>query len=230
MVMERKPITSGQKKAYERLVQDILCPIASIAINQLSEDHQIDFDGLQRVLERGNVLKPRMIEFLKRVTRELRLHYVGMLDQIFDGEVFDVPETNGKDTLHGCGLFQSHLTARGNIHASSKPTAPASALVYRVRLLNHEKTSEESLLEDFGGDMRDRCWQESQIVRICMHHYKVINFDGFTVFPMESCGQVYFVRVVNGVAVTIQHFYENSEGGVTNDFEYRFVVPKLNDE
>ena len=221
----RKPITPGQEKAYERLMRDLFESIPSIALTQLAKDGEIDFYGLRQVLGNGNLLKPHGINFLKHITRELSRERVGVLVRLFADEVLDVPATIGHETILDSGVFRREWVAPQRHWPGGKPTAPTQAKVFLVNILPGERTSNEFLLESLGGDRKKQCWQESQIVKFCQRYRRVIDFNGFAILPMESAGSIFFAEVVNGGAVSVMPYFENSKGAVGDGRQFRFIVP-----
>ncbi len=232
-----KPITPDQKKQFVRMGGDVLNGAMEIAISQLEEDREISSDGIQRVLGKGNKLRPKLIQFMKGAILELAEEVKPYLKRISGGKKVSIGASDGKDTLAKAqDVFKAWVDDDFENWDLDIPGEPTEETDVEVHELVRDGTF-ANIYASTETELESLCLSQAQIKKFCKESPDWLRTEGYGTFFLfkknkklpASLENLFVARVdVLGDGQLGVGAVRFSYGLVWScEYRHRFVLPQL---
>jgi len=225
-----KPITSGQKEQGVTVIKDAARKGGEEALTELAKNGVINFDNFQRILGMGDIIAPKVREFVKQLFAELVENVSGCLRLISGVETLELEPTDGKKTIADAdkvftwGIDSDFKNYGCNVKA--KPTDKAKVQV-------HEIIKDGTFTQIFGGlsdNLDELCLTQAQIIQFVQKHKKWLRTDGWATLFLFKVGDEFFVALVRvrsdgSLGALVSRFSRGIVWGAEN--RRRVVAPQL---
>lgn len=225
-----KAITTGQEEQCVTVIKDAARKSAETAIAELKKNGTLNGENMQRILERGDHVSARTLEFITNLLAEMAENATDRLKLISGAETLTLSPTDGNEIIAEAGdLFKGYLDSdfvNWNTNVKGNPTEAQNVQV-------HEMTKDgtfEQIYSGLGTDLNALCLSQAQIIQFVKNHRKWLREDGYGTFFLFKVGGEFFVADVSVYSVGsldayVDRFSDDNVWFAEN--RSRFVVPQL---
>ena len=221
-------VTEGQIFEICHTAESVAMPAMKIALGQMVADGQLDSNGAQLVIGRGDRLKAKMIAAYKAAITELAQVVTACAKLISGGHDIKIKKTSGKRFFSQMkklfkGFLDQDFTSYGlDVESEERPETPVQVFELTAN------ATFETIFKSFDVELDDLVLTQDQIISFVEEHKDWLHPEGWSEFFLTKVNGQFFVvdvyRFARGLDAYVYHLSDDYVWGAGR--RYRIVVPQ----